>query len=86
MAPILKLGRKIRHLRAGKGVSQTKLALELGLRPSSRSFISDMEKHNKPASIETIVRMAEYFEVSLDYLLRDDIDVPDIRAYRKDQP
>ena len=60
------LGDKIKVLREGKNVSQKELAQAIGV---SDVMISLYEQGKKYPSLSTIVRIAEYFNVSTDYLL-----------------
>ena len=62
------LGGRISKLRAERGWSQSELARRTGL--SSRSVISYYELGERFPSYETLVRMADVFGVTTDYLLR----------------
>lgn len=53
-------------LREKKGISQLKLSLDLGLNQNS---ISRYENGTREADYETLIKIADYFNVSLDYLL-----------------
>lgn len=58
-------------LRKSKNVSQLQLAEHVGI---SFHQISKMEKVQRAASIEVLCALADYFDVSLDYLVgRSDI-------------
>lgn len=70
---ISRLGRKVRHLREQKGQSQSELAHALGLSESSKGFISEIESGKKLPKAELVLRLADHFGVSTDYLLRDDL-------------
>lgn len=72
MAVIRRLGRKVRRLRERAGLSQTELAQALGLSESSKGFISEIESGKKLPKAELVLKLAEQFGVSTDYLLRDD--------------
>jgi transcriptional regulator with XRE-family HTH domain len=63
------LGEKIRRLRKDKDWSQAQLAQKLGLHPKHISRYEN-NVHNPP--IETLVKIAELFEVSIDFLLTDE--------------
>ncbi len=67
------LGSKLRRLRIQAGLSQTELAPLIGLQESSKGYISEIENGKKIPPAETIVRIALHFQVSTDYLLRDDV-------------
>lgn len=62
------LGEKIRRLRKEKDWSQTQLGQKLGLHPKHISRYEN-NVHNPP--IETLVRIAELFGISVDYLLTE---------------
>lgn len=57
---------RLKSLRKGKNVSQVVLAEGLGV---TRTQISDMENGKTTTTIEKLVALADYFEVSLDYLV-----------------
>lgn len=61
---------KLKQLRTKKGIKQSELAEILHLRQSS---ISDYENNRSTPNPETIKKIAEYFNVSANYLL----DIPD---------
>ena len=61
-----KFGSRLRELRIEKGLSQHGLALELKFGQSS---ISDWESGKVDAPATVIVAVADYFDVSADYLL-----------------
>jgi transcriptional regulator with XRE-family HTH domain len=69
---ISRLGRKVRRLREQRGQSQTDLAQALGLSESSKGFISEIESGKKVPKAELVLRLADHFGVTTDYLLRDD--------------
>jgi transcriptional regulator with XRE-family HTH domain len=70
---ITRLGRKVRHLRERDGLSQSELAQALGLSESSKGFISEIESGKKVPKAELVLRLADHFGVTTDYLLRDDM-------------
>ena len=57
---------KIKELREQKKISQVKLAMDLGLNQNS---VSRYENGERQADYETLIRLADYFDVSIDYLL-----------------
>lgn len=69
---ISRLGKKVRKLRERAGLSQTDLAQALGLSESSKGFISEIESGKKLPKTELVLRLADHFGVTTDYLLRDD--------------
>jgi DNA-binding XRE family transcriptional regulator len=71
-------GTKLRHLRTLHNLSQTGLAQHLGL--SSHAYISFLESSQKEPSIDLIIQLSTHFQVTTDYLLRDDVAVEGIDA------
>ena len=61
------IGVALRALRAQKGVSQEKLALETGI---GRRYMSDIENGRRNVSLEIIERIANYFELSASDLIK----------------
>ena len=57
---------RLKALRKERNVSQLKLALDLNMNQNS---ISRYETGEREADYETLIRFADYFGVSLDYLL-----------------
>lgn len=57
---------KLKELRKAKGISQLKLAMDLGMNQNS---ISRYENGERQADYETLIKFADYFDVSIDYLL-----------------
>ena len=62
------IGRNIARLRVGRGLSQGNLGNEIGLTPSA---ISNIENATSYPSIDTLIRFANYFGVTIDFLLTD---------------
>ena len=61
------IGIALRALRAQKGVSQEKLALETGI---GRRYMSDIENGRRNVSLEIIEKIANYFELSASELIQ----------------
>lgn len=57
---------KSRELREEQKISQLKLAMDLGMNQNS---ISRYESGERQADYETLIAFADYFKVSIDYLL-----------------
>ena len=57
---------RLRELRLAKGLSQLKLAMDLSMNQNS---ISRYENGVREADYATLIKFADYFNVSLDYLL-----------------
>ena len=60
-------------LRKQKNISQLKLAMDLYMNQNS---ISRYENEEREADYSTLIRFADYFDVSIDYLLGR-TDIPD---------
>lgn len=57
---------RLKELRKKRNISQLKLALDLNM---NQNTISRYENLEREADYSTLVRFADYFNVSLDYLL-----------------
>ena len=57
---------RLKELRKKRHISQLRLAIDLHMNQNSISRYENMERE---ADYETLVRFADYFHVSLDYLL-----------------
>lgn len=60
------IGRRIAELRDGAGLTQEALASDIGVK---RSTIANIETGGDRAGIVSIVALADYFKVPLDWLL-----------------
>ena len=60
------LNEQIRELRNIRGISQIQLANKLGV---TKQSVSNWENDNILPSIEMLVKIANFFEVSTDYLV-----------------
>ena len=67
---------RLKELREQKKISQLKLALDLDMNQNS---ISRYENGKREADYATLIRFADYFDVSIDYLL----ERTDVRNYKK---
>lgn len=57
---------RLKELRKDRKISQLKLALDLNM---NQNTISRYENLERQADYETLIRFADYFDVSVDYLL-----------------
>lgn len=64
---------RIKNLRQSKELTQVQLAEKLGVKKQS---ISNWENDNIMPSVDMLVRIADFFQVSTDYLLGRDIQEP----------
>lgn len=58
--------KKIKLLREEKGISQQKLADAIGM---SQSSINDYENRGVEPDISTLIKISNYFETSVDYIV-----------------
>lgn len=63
---IKKSGERIRQLRTKAGYTQETLAEELSI---DRSLLSHMEAGRRGCSIDMLIRISEFFNVSLDWII-----------------
>lgn len=57
---------RLKELRKKRGISQLKLALDLHMNQNS---VSRYENGQREADYKTLILFADYFDVSIDYLL-----------------
>ncbi len=57
---------RLKELRESRGISQVRLAIELDL---NQNTISRYENGVREADYKTLIAIADYFNVSIDYLL-----------------
>ena len=67
-------GKKLAFLRKQRGITQEQLADELG---ASKISVSFWERGARVPEVDMLVRIADYFDVAVDYLL-DRTDIPNI--------
>lgn len=72
------LGDKIKKLREDKKMTQQELADSVGL---SQSTIGMIEGNRQGAGRKTLVKLADFFGVTVDYLLSDDEKMDKIAEY-----
>ncbi len=65
-------GKKLKNLRENQGLLQKELAREMGI---SLSSISMYERGERQPDNETLKKFSQYFNVSIDYLLDNNITV-----------
>ena len=62
-----KFGLVLKELRTHKKISQEQLALNADI---DRTYVGDIEKGNRNISIETIEKLANYFQLSISDLFK----------------
>ena len=65
---------RLKELRKSRGISQVKLAMDLN---ANQNTISRYENGQREPSINDLISIADYFNISIDYLL-ERTDNPDI--------
>jgi len=76
-----RFGEKLAYLRRHQTISQEALAVWMGT--VTRSYISYLESGRKTPSVSVVVRLADVFGVSTDYLLRDTLPPEAAEAHRR---
>jgi len=71
-----KFGEKLRTLRKRLGVTMVELAPQLGF--ASQSYISELETGKKIPSLELAIKISRFFNVPVDQLVKDELDLTDI--------
>ena len=74
---------RIQSLRKAKGITQEQLADAVGV---SRQAVSKWEAEQSVPDLERVVAMAEYFDVTTDYLLRGIEPAPTAQARERVSP
>jgi transcriptional regulator with XRE-family HTH domain len=69
-------GDKLRQLRMQQGLTQRALAHALGY-TNAHAYISDFETGKRRPTAEFVLKVARYFNVSADLLLKDELDLDD---------
>lgn len=64
------LGRQIRKYRLLKKVTQNEVSIAADV---SRNYISDLERGIKGCSLDTLIKIANYLDVSIDTLLKAEL-------------
>ena len=59
--------RGLKEIRKKKNINQLKLAFDLAI---SREAISHYENGNRNPSLEMLIALSDYFNVSIDYLIK----------------
>ena len=72
----------LHSIRKKKGYSQLKVAMDLRI---SREAISYYENGLRCPNLEMLVKLSEYFKVSIDYLITGKISENEITSHRSDQ-
>lgn len=68
-----RFGEKLKTLRQRRGVTVRQLAADLHIK--SYSHIADMEAGRNLPSVELLVKLADFFQITTDQLLKDELEV-----------
>ena len=63
------IGKRVKHARQAKGMSQMELAEAVGI---SVSFLSNIEVGRQSMNIKTLIAISDTLDVSTDWILRND--------------
>lgn len=66
----IEMGRRIREARLNKGLTMSKLAKDVG---TSIVYIGEIERGLKMPSVNTLIKIANTLDVSIDYILRYEV-------------
>jgi transcriptional regulator with XRE-family HTH domain len=72
-----RFGEKLRTLRKRQGMTVRELAEALGY--SGHSHISEVETGKREPKVGFVLKIADFFQVTTDQLLRDDVELEDQR-------
>jgi transcriptional regulator with XRE-family HTH domain len=70
---IQRFGEKVRALRKQRGLSLRALATELGL--ATHSHLDRIEAGENKPSADLILKIADYFGICIDKLMRDELEI-----------
>jgi len=70
---IQRFGEKLRALRIHHGLTLKELASRLGY--SAHGYISELETGSKMPTVEFVLKVASFFKVTTDQLLKDDLEL-----------
>jgi transcriptional regulator with XRE-family HTH domain len=68
-----RFGEKLRVLRTNKGMTLKELANSLGL--TAHGYISEIEAGKKKPTTDFVLKVARYFQVTTDQLLKDEFEI-----------
>lgn len=66
-------GNKLRALRKQRGLSLWKLAEQFGYQ--THSYLNEVELGRKEPTVELVLKVARFFDVTTDELLKDEIEL-----------
>ena len=69
-----KFGQKLHALRCREGLTLKGLALALGY--TAHGYLSELESGKKTPTVEFVLATAQFFNVTTDQLLKDELELP----------
>ena len=66
----IKFGERLKELRLEKGIGQIELATQIGV---SKGIISLWEQGKREPTLSSLVAIADYFSITIDYLIGREI-------------
>ena len=72
-----RFGVKLRILRLSRNLTMKELAQSLNL--TAHGYISELEAGKKMPSIEFVLNVARFFDVTTDQLLKDELELKDLK-------
>lgn len=73
---LARFGEKLRHLRSSRSLTLKQLAMELGY--ASHSYLDEIELGRKTPTAEFVIKVSNYFNVTTDSLLKDELELTPI--------
>lgn len=70
---MVKFGEKLRALRIRSGLTLKDLAVALGL--TAHGYLSELECGKKKPTTDFAIKVADFFGVTIDEILRDEIEI-----------
>ena len=71
-----RFGEKLRVLRTARGLTVRELVVNLGFSVNSSSLISEIENGHRKPNLDFVLKVADYFGVSVDLLVHDSENLP----------
>ena len=68
-----RFGEKLRYIRKQNKLTLSQLASNLNL--SAHGYISEVERGRKKPSVDFVLKVSRFFNVSTDQLLKDELDI-----------
>lgn len=75
------MGERLRELRIKRNLSQETVARIVGI---TRSAYSHYEINNRQPVYDTLIKLAAFFHVTIDYIIEGDLSGPDYRTASSD--